>query len=208
MNKKIITSACICIASITTKNTYAQYSNETPINPCPYVNISTCQPTNDSGGWYTIDDPCMMECEEWLPYRGSPTSTTTNSSSHVITSNWSVIEFTACPEKGDYDTPAECTTYTIQDYTCETGYYGSPTSSSTGCTICPSNATCDGGPTFSCNKGYYKNGNSCTRCPSTTYSTTASSGATSITSCYIPSNVSITSSVGTYEFINNCYYTN
>lgn len=74
--------------------------------------------------------------------------------------------------------------------------------------VCPANSTCNNASFFYCDKGYYKNGSGCTRCPSSggTYGTTASSGATSITSCYIPSGTSGSDSSGSFTYTGNCYY--
>lgn len=75
---------------------------------------------------------------------------------------------------------------------CEQGYYGNPTYNML-------NGGCTG---------------TCTRCPSSggVYGTTASSGATSITACYIPSGTtrSFSDSIGsgTETITSNCYYTN
>lgn len=70
---------------------------------------------------------------------------------------------------------------------CEKGYYGSPLASLAG--------ACSG---------------TCTRCPESggVYGTTASSGATSRTECYIPTGTSLSDTAGTYQFTENCYYSN
>lgn len=75
---------------------------------------------------------------------------------------------------------------------CEKGYYGTPMANILG-------GACSG---------------TCTRCPSSggVYGTTASSGATSITECYIPSGTTRTFSdsvgSGTETITSNCYYSN
>ncbi len=97
-------------------------------------------------------------------------------------------------------------------YVCSDGYYGTATSASAGCTACPDNATCAGGnnSTFVCAKGYYKNGNVCTRCPASggVYGTTDTTGATSITSCYLPSGTSFSDGTGSGTYTSKCYYAN
>lgn len=60
----------------------------------------------------------------------------------------------------------------INEYKCAPGYYG-PGNSTTGCKVCPANATCRGTPSannstyFTCNSGYYHNdaNNGCVACP-------------------------------------------
>lgn len=97
-------------------------------------------------------------------------------------------------------------------YRCNAGYYGTATSGSSGCTACPANATCAGGngSTFVCNQGYYKSGSACARCPSSggVYGTTKSSGATSITACYMPSGTAFSDTSGRGSYTGDCYYTN
>ena len=111
-------------------------------------------------------------------------------------------------------------------YECGSGWYGSPTSESGPCTRCPENATCPGGTTFTCNRGYVKNADGtgceemqiilpcaigqyrgedgeCKDCPSPG---TSSIGASGITSCYIPSGYTGSDTSGSYEYAANCYY--
>ncbi len=81
------------------------------------------------------------------------------------------------------------------------------------------------GSTLVCSKNYYRDGNTCVPCPpsggvyGTTATPTFSSGATSITDCYIPADTTMHGSdtSGSYEYYfidkaNNqgidCYYTN
>lgn len=63
-------------------------------------------------------------------------------------------------------------------YRCAAGYYGSPTSSLSGCTECPSPGTSVAGSN------------------------------TSKTDCYIPANTQLTDSSGTFTYTTNCYYSN
>ena len=100
----------------------------------------------------------------------------------------------------------------VTDCECYSGYYGVITSDSSVCTKCPANSTSTAGSQTiadcKCNKGYYKVGNTCERCPSigNVYGTTETSGATSINQCYIPSNTSITDTIGTFNFVSVCNY--
>jgi len=80
----------------------------------------------------------------------------------------------------------------------------------------------------SCNAGYYMSGTtckpgsvgtyksvsgsqtSCSACPSSggTAGTTKSQGSTAITQCYIPAGASFSDSTGTYDYADDCYYSN
>ncbi len=100
-------------------------------------------------------------------------------------------------------------------YACASGYYGTATSATTGCTKCPPNATCAGGnkSIFKCNKNYFQNGTSCTACPSATdkngntlIGQTAAAGATSERMCYLTSGSTFSDATGDWEYGSNCYY--
>lgn len=75
---------------------------------------------------------------------------------------------------------AECAN--IISYKCAVGYYGTPG---------PLNKTC-------------------TRCPSSggVYGTTATSGATSITECYLAVGTTGSDSSGSFTYTSDCYYSN
>jgi len=107
---------------------------------------------------------------------------------------------------------ADCSCDNVISYQCAKGYYGTATSASSGCTKCPANATCGGGngSGFICDKGYYKNGAICARCPSSggVYGTTADAGATSITSCYLSSGTTFSDNTGSGTYTSDCYYSN
>ncbi|MDE6481825.1 MAG: hypothetical protein K2L25_03350 [Alphaproteobacteria bacterium] len=120
------------------------------------------------------------------------------------------LEMTICAPTG-----TSCSLCT--SYKCNSGYYGTATSALSGCTKCPSNATCAGGnnSTFKCNKGYYKNGTSCSLCPFFSIpnnmiqtGTTSGTGATAITECYIPSGSEFSDTSGSGSYTGDCYYTN
>lgn len=70
--------------------------------------------------------------------------------------------------------------------------------------------TCNRTPQYRCAAGYYgvsNNGTAgCTHCPLSDSQSAA--GSVSITSCYIPANVSDADTSGAYIYTGNCYYTN
>ena len=84
------------------------------------------------------------------------------------------------------------------------------------CQSCPEGATSPDGATdvtqCFCEVGYYGTissaSDTCTRCPSLNgvYGTTKSSGATSVSECYIPSGRSIRDATGSYTYSIDCYY--
>ncbi len=86
--------------------------------------------------------------------------------------------------KCDQYNDCKCITDTTT-YSCSSSYYQSGTTvectkkqatgiySCSGCTSCPSNATCNGGTNFKCNSGFYKSGNSCASCPQNSTCTSA-----------------------------------
>ncbi len=61
----------------------------------------------------------------------------------------------------------------------------------------------------SCKSGYYKNGDTCLRCPPSldgVYGTTVDKNTGGRTSCYIPSGNSFSDSTGSGTYMGNCYY--
>lgn len=111
------------------------------------------------------------------------------------------------------------------EFRCAAGYYDNGrytlAGSTTPCSACPDNATCAAGGTPSCRKNYYRTSTtvaitgatiySCPACPTLgdneVAGLTSTSGATSISRCYIPSNTNISVTEGTYQFTSNCNYT-
>lgn len=60
-----------------------------------------------------------------------------------------------------------------------------------------------------CDQGYYNDTSGiCLQCPSSggIHGTTAGTGATSITECYIPANTSLSDTGGTYTYTQDCHY--
>lgn len=129
--------------------------------------------------------PCSLEIGATNNYDSSCTnsnicncrSTSTTNSTSHVITTTNKFFSTKCIGNTAY---ASCTS-SLPTYSCEQGYYGRPTSSLSGCTRCPSS----GG----------------------VYGTTASSGATDITECYIPSGTSGSDSSGSFTYTGNCYYT-
>lgn len=118
------------------------------------------------------------------------------------------------------------TACTSTGYSCGVGYYGTATGANNeGCTACtsaPTGAqyTTENSCAWECSSGYYSNGSTstCTRCPNSstlgwlnseltsyTYGTTATSGATAITECYLKPGT-FYDSTGTFELTGNCSY--
>ncbi len=86
---------------------------------------------------------------------------------------------------------------------CASGYYGTPTTSTTSCKACPDHASCSGDTTFSCVSGYYRastSATSCTQCPDPDSTETATSpvGSTTATSCYLPDGTTGSDKTGSY----------
>ena len=154
-------------------------------NNCPY----TCSSS------VTYDSRCTNS----FFCNSCKSSTFTNLNGVTVTTNNRIT--TTC--NNCHVTPSCSTTSTT--YKCASGYYGTATSETSGCTKCPTNATCAGGngSTFSCNRGTYKSGSGCASCPSPG---TSPSGSTSISSCYIPLGTTGSDGSGTYKYTANCYY--
>ncbi|MBQ7289685.1 MAG: hypothetical protein IJW84_02205 [Alphaproteobacteria bacterium] len=113
----------------------------------------------------TSSDPCTSQCASC---NGTTTSfndaiTTTRTEKTTVTG-----VFGAMDSSGNFidGCTLHCECVSSYTYTCRSGYYGTATSMSTGCTACPDNATCAGGngSTFVCDEGFRKSGSSCIRC--------------------------------------------
>lgn len=65
-------------------------------------------------------------------------------------------------------------------YRCLGGYYGTPTSTTTGCYVCPTSGGLTG--------------------------TSVAGSNSKVENCYFPSGRSVTDSTGTYQFTSNCFY--
>lgn len=115
------------------------------------------------------------------------------------------------------------------EYRCKANYYNTGTTTNVTCATCPAYATCPVGSGLNdgeylpvCSRGRYGHlqyiifqGNtySCPACPSietadgaTVTGTTASTGATDITECYLQPGFSYRNETGTFTVTSNCYY--
>lgn len=59
---------------------------------------------------------------------------------------------------------------------------------------------------YSCAKGQYNNGGSCSNCPMRSDGYTSDVGAVSANECYAPVDTEYSDETGTFVFENNCYY--
>lgn len=118
------------------------------------------------------DAPCCQSVSSSCSYDSSCTSTLTcncGTSSTGLANKYGIVATTTQKQESYYvgqTAYSRCVAGTTT-YKCASGYYGTATSASAGCTACPDNATCAGGngSTFICNRGYYKSGAACQPCP-------------------------------------------
>lgn len=81
----------------------------------------------------------------------------------------------------------KCSTSTV--YRCVTGYYGNPTTASSGCSKCPLWTGVFGNSGFN----------------ATVYGTTSGPGTTGVTGCYVPTGTYY-DATGTFKLTDNCQY--
>ncbi|MBQ8367557.1 MAG: hypothetical protein IJX43_00635 [Alphaproteobacteria bacterium] len=192
-----------------TTNAYANFND--PDQLCPYLEVEDIT----GSGYRFFSDDCHVDSDACMQYESLVhDGGTTYCGDSVIQEELWTIRWV-----GDGQVSVtSCTLYLEDtDYSCAPGYYGTATGCDTGCTACPSNATCSGGnySTFVCNGGYYKSGSSCVRCPQHSASGnygSSSSGAISNTSCYIGAGTTWTfndtKGSGSEKFPSTCYYSN
>lgn len=114
----------------------------------------------------------------------------------MCTSKIVIIDGETCGEWISASTGYEKTCYAICDddyelgtcnvtkgtkYRCAAGYYGSSTNGTTGCTRCPASGEIYG---------------------------TSTAGSATVALCYLAPGTSLSDSTGTFEYTENCYYTN
>lgn len=198
--KKILVVAILCIW------THAAIGLTSSLGTaCMYINVCAF-------AMGTLPDSCKTENNTACNECNNRASTTSTSTTHVVTTTkyrWTAT----CNVSGEY---SYCSCKGEESYSCASGYYGSPTSStSTACKACPTNATCSGGSTFSCNRGYYENsaGTGCEQCPTSPSGwspskngTTEYIGATDVSECYFASGTTFSDSTGSFTLTDDCKY--
>ncbi|MBR5566667.1 MAG: hypothetical protein IKW09_01005 [Alphaproteobacteria bacterium] len=193
-----------------TTNAYAMFADHSAL--CPHLDTENIV----SAGYTIFDDSCNEKselCDEFGNYISDGGDVSYCSASVMQEEELEMFW------RGDGMISVDsCWVEVVNTYySCAPGYYGTATGCDTGCTVCPSNATCSGGnySTFVCNGGYYKSGASCVRCPQHSSSGnygSSSSGAISNTGCYIGAGTTWTfndtKGSGSEKFPSTCYYSN
>ena len=183
-------------------------------NDCTKIKNPVCIPGDKCPANYYGRPTDYTKCQACPEHSTSPEGTTDKSGCKCNVGYYGDTgalnpECKKCPDNA---TTNQSGSMTIGECLCKAGYYGTLTDENSICMKCPANSTSTAGSKTiddcQCNKGYYKNGASCERCPSigNVYGTTETSGATSINQCYIPSNTSITDTIGTFNFVSVCNY--
>lgn len=165
-------------------------------NDCLYC-VDNSTSTNSNGFYICLSE--YSSCTFMYTFLGGPsgwtssdgqvykTSSSTNSTSHVITDTregWS-------SSYGSY----RCAYSKTSTYRCASSYYGNPTSSSSGCSACSSLTT-----------SYVYSGTTGT----TKAKYSSGGGGTSSSSCYMPygSGTTYHDSKGKFYYPSACYYSN
>lgn len=174
-----------------------------------------------AGITYTRDDSCYADnansvCKDITTGEYTCTGSRTllpNRYGIEATNHFGVEQqFTTNPDGVTGTVTCVCNRSVRTTYACASGYYGTATGSTSGCTACPDNATCAGGnsSTFMCAAGYYKNssGDGCSACPpdELTGKQTSAAGASAVTDCYVPATATWTDDKGTKKFTAKCNY--
>ncbi len=184
----LVTTGILCMVtapaiSALTQTVAQCYNPTTQVYSVPYL-----------ASGVTPSSSCLSACG-----MTAGTSPTTSTSNGIITTTQPAVKVTSSTNAVPTSDASlvSCTRTSTKTYVCEAGYYGSPTSSTSGCTQCEKGYYCPGGTTrYSC-ATQTKNS-----------SATSAAGAKSITSCYLPANTSFSDSSGTYQYSSNCYYSN
>lgn len=189
-----------------TGQTSAEYTYLSNCDSCDNYHTKTSQ-TIPSGTPYGTMNHNTMQTQNscTLPYsvtvysckcnsNCTGTTSTTNSTTHVVTSTKRACDGSYCSA--------------TNTYSCASGYCGNPTSPSGTCTKIPENAMC-AGTQIACNGGYFMQNGKCEPCKgldSISRGSTPYYGMTDESQCYIPANTDIKDSKGTYKFKENCFY--
>lgn len=114
-----------------------------------------------------------MECLDFETGQSYPCSTT-------CTKFPSWANYSTGYQRGTYEelNCRLCYCETKYSYRCASGYYGTTSNGTSGCTACPSGGTSVAGSN------------------------------SSITGCYVPASTELTDSTGTFSHTTSCYYTN
>lgn len=108
-----------------------------------------------------------------------------NNIDYIVTGTTNNVQ--TCTKHSWNSSTSVCSTSTI--YRCATGYYGNPTTASSGCSRCPSWSGVFGESSLH----------------ATIYGTTAAPGQTSTTGCYIPTGTYY-DATGTFKLTSKCQY--
>lgn len=198
------------------------YSASNPISTnssFPLTKTQMCIPSYayDIGNGYRMQISTYSTCKINETYKTIEANTVINSAyidcapGYYGTANSSgTAGCTKCPS-ATYGAIATCDGGNNSTFTCGSNSLKVTSGYSIGCHTCPSNATCNGGTTFACNKGYYKSGTyACTKCPAS--GVTGEAGQTSITMCFLyvlqddNANKTWYDTTGNFDINSNCFY--
>lgn len=128
-------------------------------NKCMYsIAADPCNPDGQKEYSCTADDGSGCPQEYYDCIGRTPKTTIENGVQETTEYIW---------RHGCNDKMCLCALNDISTYKCARGYYGTATSPSTGCTKCPTGATCPGGnnSTFICPSSTLKTQDACNACP-------------------------------------------
>ena len=210
----------ICAISCTKASDCASFANCASPLSCL---SGTCYCAACSQGYGTGDggQTCRQTCQDsWCDAQTPSVSNNITTQAYIVQYPYSSRQ---CAKNGqNYTGTTYCQSKTT--YTCVANYYGTPTSSSSGCTKCPTYSYAPAGTTTragcKCQAGYYKSDTAsvCSRCPSITdtytnagmtsmgYGTTGAAGATDKSECYQEADRPWYTKRGVYTLSEKCYY--
>ncbi|MDE6478190.1 MAG: hypothetical protein K2L94_02990 [Alphaproteobacteria bacterium] len=222
--------AAIAINLLTSTSLFAVTSCVTCTNAsgsCASTGPTCCAPCYSSGGG-TVVTGCPDDCPGTLYTQidGTNIEARCVTSTSILGGSTKKCEYRCMDGYFKYDgglasingrpTCNKCPTLNYASCTsdklvCKDGFYYYTRTGQ--CATCPSNATCTDGMTFACSAGYYRASTAaiaCTQCPydsmTSRYGTTASTGSTAVSQCYIPESVGFSDDTGEWEYTNKCVY--